>query len=143
MNLIEVDWSSFLAYLFWATQSIRVLAYLPQIWSAARCSANAGGVSCWTFAYFGLSHVIGSVYAADVQKDMALALMFLANGFCCWLIVGLVWSRARSALQRAFIERNDSAFEGRCNARVRAVPRCGRRLQSRRMSQKGEPNAAS
>ena len=97
MNSLEGEWHAFLTWLFMVTQSIRVLAYAPQIWSAARCAPVACGVSCWTFAYFGLSHGIGAIYASMILKDLVLAQMFLANGFCCWLIVSLVWYRRRSA----------------------------------------------
>lgn len=81
---------------FTLCNSLRVLAYLPQI---AKAATDRNGVEAVSFATWGLflfSNVSAIAYALVNKGDWVLAAMFLGNAVGCAaiLLVG-AWKRAR------------------------------------------------
>jgi hypothetical protein len=85
-----------LALLFFnAVNCIRFLAYVPQIVTIMRCRHGAQGVSCLSWALFGLAHLATAVYAWVTASDAWMAFVFLVNFAACGLIIALaVYKRA-------------------------------------------------
>jgi hypothetical protein len=80
---------------FTASNSIRVVAYVPQIWKAASDAHGAQAVSFTTWALFLASHLTTAVYAVVNRDDWMMATVFLANGGGCFAILALAaWRRA-------------------------------------------------
>jgi hypothetical protein len=85
-----------LALLFFnAVNCIRFLAYVPQIVTIMRCHHGAQGVSCLSWALFGLAHLATAVYAWVTAGDAWMAFVFVVNFAACALIIALaVYKRA-------------------------------------------------
>jgi hypothetical protein len=85
-----------LALLFFnAVNCIRLFAYVPQIVTIVRGCHGAEGVSCLSWALFGLAHFATALYAWVTVSDGWMALVFLVNFTACLLIIGLaVYKRA-------------------------------------------------
>jgi hypothetical protein len=85
-----------LALLFFnAVNCIRMLAYVPQIVTIVRGCHGAEGVSCMSWALFGLAHFATALYAWTTAGDAWMAFVFLVNCAACALIIGLaVYKRA-------------------------------------------------
>lgn len=64
---------------FTVLNSVRVLAYVPQILRIAHDTDGAVAISPCTWAVFTLSHLTTVFYAVVVAKDPFMALMFAAN----------------------------------------------------------------
>ena len=81
---------------FTLCNSLRVVAYLPQITRAARDRGGAQGVSFATWSLFLFSNVSAVAYALVNKGDWTMATMFLANALGCSaiLLIG-AWKRAR------------------------------------------------
>jgi len=81
---------------FTLCNSLRVVAYVPQITRAARDSGGAQGVSFATWSLFLFSNVSAVAYALVNKGDWTMATMFLANALGCTaiLLIG-AWKRAR------------------------------------------------
>ena len=80
--------------LFTISNTLRVVAYLPQI---AKAAADRNGVAAISFATWGLfllSHMSTAAYALVNTQDYAMATMFLGNAAGCSaiLLVG-AWKR--------------------------------------------------
>jgi hypothetical protein len=81
--------------LFAICNSVRVFAYVPQIVAVARDRAGASAISYTTWGLFAVSHLSTVTYAVLVVDDWRMAAVFIANAFCCLVIVGLTaWKRA-------------------------------------------------
>lgn len=79
---------------FGLCNSLRVVAYIPQILTVARDRGGASGVSCTTWAFFAVSHVSTVAYALFTLGDQRMALIFGANALCCGLLLLLIaWRR--------------------------------------------------
>ena len=81
---------------FTLCNSLRVLAYLPQIAKAATDRSGVEAVSFATWGLFLFSNVSAIAYALVNKGDWVLAAMFLGNAVGCAaiLLVG-AWKRAR------------------------------------------------
>jgi hypothetical protein len=73
---------------FTACNSLRVLAYLPQIWKAATDKDGAKAISFSTWSLFLVSHLTTAAYATVNRDDLNLAWMFLINAVGCAAILG-------------------------------------------------------
>ena len=95
-----------LAFLaFTATNSVRVLAYLPQIRSVARDQNGASAISLITWGMFALSHLSTMAYGYLVVADAKMAAIFGANTICCAAIVALtIHKRAQGPVRLTMIE---------------------------------------
>jgi hypothetical protein len=79
---------------FTTSNSIRVVAYAPQIWQAATDRNGAYAISCTTWGLFLASHLATVAYALVNRADWTMAAVFLANSAGCLAILALVaWRR--------------------------------------------------
>jgi len=82
--------------IFTLCNSLRVLAYVPQITKAATDRNGAQAVSFATWGLFLFSNISAVAYALVNKDDWLLAAMFLANGAGCAaiLLIG-AWKRSQ------------------------------------------------
>ncbi|MFW5833763.1 MAG: hypothetical protein ACOCYE_06665 [Pseudomonadota bacterium] len=85
---------------FTTINSIRILAYFPQIMKAARDRNGATAISCSTWGLFLVSHLATIAYAVVVVGDAVMALIFLGNAFACFAIVGVTLLKRRAHARR-------------------------------------------
>ena len=81
---------------FTLTNSLRVLAYLPQIARASRDRGGAEAISFGTWGLFLVSHASAMAYALVNKQDWTMASMFLFNAAGCVAILAIAaWKRSR------------------------------------------------
>ena len=84
--------------LFAACNSIRVVAYVPQILKAATDKNGASSISFMTWSLFLLAHVSTVAYAIVNRSDWGLAACFAINATCCVAILAIAyWKRRKHA----------------------------------------------
>jgi hypothetical protein len=81
--------------MFTLCNSLRVLAYVPQIAKAAADRSGAEAISFSTWGLFFLSNISVVAYAVVNREDWTMAAMFLANAVGCATIL-LIGARKRS-----------------------------------------------
>jgi hypothetical protein len=82
--------------LFAACNSIRIVAYLPQLHKAAIDRNGASAVSCATWMLFLVAHLSTVAYAIVNRSDWGLAALFSTNALCCAAILAITyWKRRR------------------------------------------------
>jgi PQ loop repeat len=84
--------------------SLRFLAYVPQIAKAIRDQSGAEAISFGTWALFLVSHLSAMAYALVNQGDWTMASLFLSNALGCGIIIliaGIKRSRHRRRLVAA------------------------------------------
>ncbi len=81
--------------LFTIVNSIRIVAYLPQIIRAAKDRNGASAISYTTWGLFFLSHLTTIAYAIVCQGDGVMAAVFLGNALACLAIVGVTFMKRR------------------------------------------------
>jgi hypothetical protein len=81
--------------LFAACNSLRVLAYVPQIHKAAIDKNGASAISRTTWSLFLVAHVSTIAYALVNRSDPWLALCFAGNALCCVVILAIAWWKDR------------------------------------------------
>jgi hypothetical protein len=91
---------------FTVCNSIRVLAYVPQIWKAATDDNGAKALSYTTWSLFLVSHVTTAAYLVVNRQDGALATMFLVNAAACATILAV------AACRRARLQASRTATTG-------------------------------
>jgi hypothetical protein len=72
---------------FTLCNTVRVGAYLPQIWKAAADENGAKAVSSLTWGLFLVSHLSTAAYALVNRGDWGMASIFLANAAGCAAIL--------------------------------------------------------
>ena len=72
---------------FTACNSLRVLAYIPQIWKASTDKDGAKAISFSTWSLFLVSHLTTAIYAIVNRGDPSLAYIFLVNAIGCAAIL--------------------------------------------------------
>jgi hypothetical protein len=78
--------------------SMRILAYFPQIRAAATDNNGASAISCTTWMLFLVANLSTVAYALVNRSDWWLAGYFAANALCCLAIVAVTfWRRRRHA----------------------------------------------
>lgn len=91
MTLAEITLAAFTV-----CNSLRVVAYLPQIARAARDRSGAEAISFGTWGLFLISHASATAYALVNKQDWTMAGIFLANAAGCGAILLIAaWKRAR------------------------------------------------
>src|SRR6476620_2215938 len=82
--------------------SVRVIAYVPQIAKAATDGDGAQAISFTTWVLFLISNASAMAYALVNQADWMVASMFLANavGWSAIILVG-AWKRSQHRCRRA------------------------------------------
>ena len=72
---------------FTLSNSLRVVAYVPQIATALRDRSGAQASSFGTWGLFLVSHASATAYAFVNKQDWAMASMFLFNAIGCGVIL--------------------------------------------------------
>jgi len=75
---------------FTTCNSLRILAYLPQIIRAARDSSGCVGISYGTWALFLIANLSGAAYAIVNVADSRMAVVFSGNAIGCLIILAVV-----------------------------------------------------
>ena len=82
--------------LFAACNSIRVVAYVPQILKAATDKNGASSISFMTWFLFLIAHLSTVAYAIINRSDWGLAACFAINAVCCVAILVIAYWKRRS-----------------------------------------------
>lgn len=80
---------------FTFVNSLRILAYIPQLLTAARDVNGASGISYATWTLFLMSHLTTIAYAIIYLGDFIMALIFLGNGLACLAIIAITFVKRR------------------------------------------------
>jgi hypothetical protein len=81
---------------FTCFNSLRFLAYLPQISKALRDRSGAEAISFGTWTLFLASHASAMTYAIVNQGDWKMASLFLSNSVgCAAVLLIAAWKRVR------------------------------------------------
>jgi hypothetical protein len=76
--------------------TLRFLAYIPQIAKALKDQSGAEAISFGTWALFLASHASAMAYAIENQGDWKMASLFLSNALGCSVILVIAgWKRSR------------------------------------------------
>lgn len=87
---------------FTLVNSVRLLAYVPQMLSAARDVNGASGISYATWSLFLVSHLSTIAYALVSLGDLIMALLFFGNALACLAIIAITYvKRKRHGRRRA------------------------------------------
>ncbi|WP_407168572.1 hypothetical protein [Bradyrhizobium sp. ORS 111] len=82
--------------------SLRFLAYVPQIVRAINDQGSAEAISFGTWSLFLASHASAMAYAIENQGDWKMASLFMSNAIGCGAILLIVaWKRSRQRRCRA------------------------------------------
>jgi hypothetical protein len=81
--------------LFAACNSIRVVAYVPQILKAATDKNGASSISFMTWGLFLVAHISTVAYALVNRADFGLAACFAINAVCCGAILAVAYWKRR------------------------------------------------
>jgi hypothetical protein len=84
MTLADVTLAVFTLF-----NTLRFLAYVPQIARALKDRSGAQAISLGTWNLFLVSHLSAMAYAVVNQHDWTMATLFLANGTGCALIIAI------------------------------------------------------
>ncbi len=90
MSLEEITLGAFAA-----CNSLRIVAYIPQIRKAATDENGASAISCTTWVLFLVAHLSTVAYAIVNRSDWGLAACFAANAVCCLAIVAVAYCKRR------------------------------------------------
>lgn len=81
---------------FTVFNSLRFLAYVPQIAKAIKDQSGAEAISFGTWALFLASHASAMAYAIENQGDWKMASLFLSNALgCAAILLIAAWKRSR------------------------------------------------
>src|SRR5262245_57806958 len=86
--------------LFVACNSIRIVAYVPQIITAAIDKNGASSISFTTWFLFLVAHLSTVAYALVNRSDWGLAACFASNAICCVAILGTAFCKRRRHARR-------------------------------------------
>jgi uncharacterized membrane protein len=82
--------------IFTLCNSLRVVAYVPQIAKVTRDRSGAQAISFATWGLFLVSHASAAAYALVNKDDWAMAAMFLGNALgCATILLIATWKRSR------------------------------------------------
>ena len=108
--------------------SLRFLAYVPQIAKAIKDQSGAEAISFGTWALFLASHASAMAYAIENQGDWTMASLFLGNALGCGTILLIAaWKRSRHRRRRTeeIIQRREPL--GPAPLHLVEVSKCSRR----------------
>jgi hypothetical protein len=81
---------------FTLCNSLRVVAYVPQIAAAFSDRGGAQAISFGTWGLFLISHASAMAYALVNKEDWTMASMFLLNAMgCCAILLIAAWRRSQ------------------------------------------------
>jgi hypothetical protein len=85
---------------FSAANSMRLVAYIPQIRKAAKDQNGASAISYTTWSLFLTANISTVAYAIVNRGDLGLALCFSGNAVCCLAILGVAFWKRRGYARR-------------------------------------------
>jgi hypothetical protein len=86
--------------LFAACNSLRIVAYVPQVLKAATDRNGAPSISLTTWSLFLIANLSTVAYALINRSDWGLAACFAGNALCCAAILLITcWNRRGYALR--------------------------------------------
>lgn len=80
---------------FMLVNSLRILAYIPQMWAAAKDNNGASGISYATWSLFLISHLTTIIYAIIYVGDSVMALIFFGNASACLAVLAITFVKRR------------------------------------------------
>jgi Flp pilus assembly protein TadB len=87
--------------MFAASNSLRMLAYVPQIRKAATDENGASAISYTTWSLFLVAHLSTVAYALVNRADWGLAVCFAGNALCCVAILAIAYMNRRKHAQQS------------------------------------------
>lgn len=96
----QIDWHSAwfrtaVLATFTLVNSLRIVAYVPQMLTAAKDTNGASGISYATWALFLASHLTTIIYAIICLGDAVMALLFLGNALACLAVLTITFFKRR------------------------------------------------
>lgn len=80
---------------FMLVNSLRILAYVPQMLTAAKDVNGASGISYTTWALFLVSHLTTIAYAIVYLSDAVMASIFFGNALACLAVIAITFVKRR------------------------------------------------
>ncbi len=80
---------------FTLVNSLRILAYVPQMLTAAKDINGASGISYTTWTLFLVSHLTTITYAIVYLGDAAMASIFFGNALACLAVIAITFVKRR------------------------------------------------
>jgi hypothetical protein len=112
--------------------SLRIVAYIPQVRKAAADKHGASAISSTTWSLFLVAHLSTLAYALVNRHDWGLAACFTGNALGCLAIIGITCcKRRRHAAQLGHAATGKSAAScSPARARMRAIGAAFRRRRA-------------
>lgn len=102
-HLADAPMLSLVAWAYLATNSARILTYVPQLVAAWRCTDGARALSLWTWGSWMVSHVTALAYGTLVLADAFFVVITLINLLGCGAVTAIVamhrWRQRRPRLR--------------------------------------------
>ena len=130
---------------FTVMNTLRILAYVPQMLKAAQDANGASAISYATWTLFLISHLTTIAYALVGPGDLVMALVFAANALACLAIISITWVNRRQFSVRLAQDSKIADWSPECatlraSARADATPfPCTVRAGSRRFRCRNAP----
>jgi sugar phosphate permease len=107
--------------------SLRFLAYVPQIAKSLKDRSGAEAFSFGTWALFLASHASAMAYAIENQRDWKMAFLFLSNCLGCGAVLLIAaWKRSRHRKRRTrlskLLRRNPATDASHAGERITLAP---------------------
>jgi len=96
-----------IAWFYLATNSVRVLTYLPQIVAVWRCHDGARSISLLTWGSWVVSHITATLYGVLVVHDTFFVLVSLVNLAGCGAVMAI------AAHRRGLLRAGEPATSGK------------------------------
>ena len=97
MDSLAID---VLILVYFVTNGIRVLSYIPQIARIARDQTGAQAIALSTWSFWAVSNATTALYAWVVAEDLLLSVISACNAACCMAVVILVILKRRELEDR-------------------------------------------
>ena len=85
---------------FTLVNALRILAYVPQMLTAARDTNGASGISYATWTLFLVSHLTTITYAIVCLGDAVMASIFFGNALACLAVIAITFVKRRQHAAR-------------------------------------------
>jgi hypothetical protein len=85
---------------FTLVNALRILAYIPQMLTAAKDTNGASGVSYATWSLFLVSHLTTITYAIVCLGDAIMASIFFGNALACLIVIAITFVKRRQHAAR-------------------------------------------
>ena len=93
----DLPWlQSTVVSVFAGLNTIRVMAYIPQILKAANDSNGAMAISYTTWGLFFLSNLTTIVYSVVCLGDLLMGMIFFGNAVACLVIIAVTFVKRRN-----------------------------------------------